>query len=55
MEQLINRINAIKTELRNPSIDTERKIYLLDLKEQLTAKLSEVYLMETVKNDRRIT
>ena len=49
MEQLINQLNEVKTELRNPSIDSDRRLYLLDLKEQLTAKLSETYLTETIK------
>lgn len=49
MEQLINQLNEVKNELRNSSIDSDRRLYLLDLKEQLTAKLSEVYLMETIK------
>jgi len=49
MEQLINQLNEVKNELENPSIDSDRRLYLLDLKEQLTAKLSEAYLMETMK------
>ena len=52
MDEVKNQLNEINLELRNPNIESERRRYLLDLKEQLTAKLSEIYAMEML-NDRR--
>ena len=49
-EKLNEQLSQINSELRQSDIDSDRFNYLIDRKEQLTGKISELYMMGQLKN-----
>ena len=50
LEKLNEQLGQINSELGQSDIDSDRFSYLIDRKEQLTSKISELYMMGQLKN-----
>ena len=50
IEEFQQQLEAITSELEDSELEEDRRIYLMDIKEQITAKISELSIMEMMSN-----